>query len=341
MAAGHPSRHWSFVYNNYEEVDIQVIINYFETLNAEYLFQKEKGESGTPHLQGHVSFRDKRRWTQTKKQLKDAGVKKPNWHWEICRSIDHNLKYCSDEDKRDGGEEAIFTNIPQDEIEAAVDRVNTGSTRGATNQRKRKNASNSTATKFTAEELRIPPLHMLRKWQREVVDLVSGEPDDRSVHFFVDADGGTGKSLLSKFLVFHHGAIVVGGKTNDIAFHVKQTIDQGKPLKCVIVDIPRVASSFINYQGIEMCKNGLLFSGKYESGQILFPPPHLIVFTNQWPDETKLSADRYHIHEIKADPEWNSILPEILEMPEDVAPPVFGDDGDIDDDALFAYLNDY
>jgi len=46
---------------------------------------------------------------------------------------------------------------------------------------------------------------------------------------------------------------------------------------------------------LESIKNGLFFSGKYESTQVVMNSPHLIIFANEPPDKSKMSADRWHI----------------------------------------------
>ena len=53
------------------------------------------------------------------------------------------------------------------------------------------------------------------------------------------------------------------------------------------------------FSSIESLKNGLLFSGKYESGQLVTPNPHVIIFSN-WlpPNPRKLSRDRWNIFRI-------------------------------------------
>lgn len=66
----------------------------------------------------------------------------------------------------------------------------------------------------------------------------------------------------------------------------------------IIYDIPRTQLEYVNYDALEKLKNGMAMSGKYEGGMILMPHPHVVVFANQPPDESKLSSDRWFIHEI-------------------------------------------
>ena len=68
----------------------------------------------------------------------------------------------------------------------------------------------------------------------------------------------------------------------------------------VLCDIPRTALGYINYGAIEQLKNGILYSGKYEGGVCIFPPPLVICVANEKPDLTALSVDRWNVVEITA-----------------------------------------
>lgn len=61
---GSPAKHFVFTHNNYTESDLEEWKNVAKDPNVELLiFQSEKGlETGTPHLQGMISFKGKRRW---------------------------------------------------------------------------------------------------------------------------------------------------------------------------------------------------------------------------------------------------------------------------------------
>ena len=53
----------------------------------------------------------------------------------------------------------------------------------------------------------------------------------------------------------------------------------------------------ISYDGLENLKDGLLFSGKYESGMSRFPSPILIVLSNNFPDLSKMGSNRFRIYD--------------------------------------------
>ncbi|UYD39121.1 MAG: replication associated protein [Wigfec virus K19_555] len=78
-------RNFVFTLNNYLEEDV----HYFLSYECKYVcFGKEIGESGTPHLQGYISFANARSL---------AGVKKvhPRAHWEAAKGLPSQAKaYC-------------------------------------------------------------------------------------------------------------------------------------------------------------------------------------------------------------------------------------------------------
>lgn len=79
-----PSKSWCFTINNYTEKDETLL----KDLETSYLiYGREVGESGTPHLQGYITFRKAYRLTALKKLHKTA-------HWEIAKAKDAAINYC-------------------------------------------------------------------------------------------------------------------------------------------------------------------------------------------------------------------------------------------------------
>ncbi len=98
-----PSLYWCFTFNNYSLQDIEK----FQSSDwlSKYVFQKEVGETGTPHLQGWLKLEKKRRLTALKKEFGD----KPRW--SKCSSTPASIKYCSDPDKRDDGTDVYHKGV--------------------------------------------------------------------------------------------------------------------------------------------------------------------------------------------------------------------------------------
>lgn len=132
-------------------------------------------------------------------------------------------------------------------------------------------------------------------WQLEILDIIKQEPDDRTIHWFWEPDGRVGKTQLCKYLVVKHNALMLTGKSNDMYHMLAQNPDKRT---LIIVDVPRSVQDYINYGAIEQIKNGLVFSGKYEGHQLVFNCPHVIVFSNQEPNMSMMSFDRWNIRQI-------------------------------------------
>lgn len=132
-------------------------------------------------------------------------------------------------------------------------------------------------------------------WQLDVVKAIKEEPDNRTVRWYWEPSGGVGKTVLAKHICLKYNAIYVSGKANDVKCAIAQM--DVKP-KIVIWDIPRCMEDYVSYQGIEEVKNGIFFSGKYESGMVIYNCPHVICFANFAPELEKLSLDRWKVARI-------------------------------------------
>lgn len=145
----------------------------------------------------------------------------------------------------------------------------------------------------------IEPIKLIvpdRPWQCQILSIISEEPNDRTIHWFWENVGNTGKSAFTKYLCVRNGALMISGKSGDCKYAVIKYHEEKKRYpKIIIFDIPRTNIDYINYEAIESIKNGCFFSGKYESSQVIMNSPHIIVFANCAPDLSKLSNDRWNI----------------------------------------------
>lgn len=132
----------------------------------------------------------------------------------------------------------------------------------------------------------------LRKWQQQTLSSVSDQ-GDRKVKWIYDEDGNSGKTYLSKYMVATQNAYyVTSGKTKDIIYGYKN-----QPL--VIFDFSRSQEDHINYQAIELFKNGIMFNSKYESGMKIFDSCKIVCMSNFYPNINALSKDRWDINILK------------------------------------------
>lgn len=147
----------------------------------------------------------------------------------------------------------------------------------------------------------------LKKWQKELYDMLTVRcTDDRTVHWLWEGKGDQGKSWFAKYLYnLVPDVMIVTGKAGDIFNMLTNYKEVDIVPRIVVLDVPRsVNKEAISMPAIEKLKDGLMFAGKYKGGIHNLFSPHVVVFANVPPSEeqrAKLSADRWHVGEIKPD----------------------------------------
>lgn len=292
----HAAKRWCFTINNYTAAEQQAILDSADRF-VYLVIGRERGDSGTPHLQGFLIL-------QTKLRL--ANVKAlPGFQRAHLENSRGTPKQASDYCKKDGDFDE-FGDLPE------------------SNQGKRtdfeslkewiKNQPGPISNAALAEE--FPSLYgrykaacldfvelfgakaklvsgNLRGWQAELDERIrTREPDDRKIMFVVDEDGRKGKSWLTRYWFSTRDDLqrLSVGKRDDLAF----AIDPSK--KLFVFDIPRGQMEFLQYSILEQIKDQMIFSPKYESQCKIIPhKSHVVVFCNEEPDRTKMTSDRYKI----------------------------------------------
>jgi len=79
-----------FTFNNYTENNIVEMISTFRTICKKYVFQKEIGSQGTPHLQGAI-------WLHKRMRFTEFGLPS-SIHWEKMRNEEASIAYCKKSD---------------------------------------------------------------------------------------------------------------------------------------------------------------------------------------------------------------------------------------------------
>lgn len=138
-------------------------------------------------------------------------------------------------------------------------------------------------------------------WEKKLLKLLKTEPDDRTINWYWESEGNSGKSTFTKFLCSKYNAITLSNKCTDMKYGLVKFHEENHYYPdIIIIDIPRsIDLEYLSYTGIEEVKNGCFFSSKYESKQIIMPNPHIVIFSNEEPNYDKMSKDRWHIHHIK------------------------------------------
>lgn len=134
-------------------------------------------------------------------------------------------------------------------------------------------------------------------WQAQLVAMTTNKPCERTVHWIFNASGNAGKSKLQKWLCWSEGAkrIPLGTATQ-----IKTAVVGVGPRRIYVVNIPRVTGNQESqrdlFSALEEVKDGWVSSNMYGKDQELFMvPPHLFIFSNDLPDLTLASADRWKI----------------------------------------------
>lgn len=252
-----PAKNWCFTFNNpnqYLEVPENYdLCEYFGLLLKEkkvnYIYQLEKGENGTEHIQGYI---------QSESKIRPSSLKLPKQiHWEKSRgSQEDNINYCSKEDTRVKGP---FTNIRQ------------------------------------SRKPHILKYSELKPWQKELADICEQEPDDRTINWIYDEEGGKGKTALCKYIISNYNATLVNGSTKDSIYGILAHKDSTKIYPDIILwNLPR-SQKGVSFSAIEQIKDGLFYNRKYESSMVFMAPPHIFIFANYLPNLEELTLDRWNI----------------------------------------------
>lgn len=293
------SRSYAFTLNNYTRDHINAIVALSEDRNVDYLiFGREVAPTtGTRHLQGYLIFSVRRRLDVARRLLAPA-------HVELARgSPVQNRDYCV----KDGDFEE-FGAIPDDVGQGRrtdIDRYMSWL----------RNYDGFPPVREIIEQ--FPGLYMryrdrcveirdtictrpaiqegdYNEWQDQLAGRLQDPcTDDRAIEFYVDPDGGAGKSWFIRRMITEHPdevQMLSIGKRDDLAYAIDET------KRIFLVNVPRDSMEFLNYAVLEMLKDRLVFSTKYQSRtKQLSHVPHVVVLSNEEPDRTKMTHDRPRI----------------------------------------------
>jgi len=234
-----------------------------------YSFQFEWNEEGTNiHMQGALIYKTKGRPAENFRCGTDTDRIK--WLTKSRRaSVDEILRYTWKKDGSEVNDSHVSNFVVPKPIKPVIDRM----------------------------EGKI-----WKSWQLEVKELLKKDIDDRKIHWYVDLKGGQGKTSLAHHICMHNAdACYCIGKVADMQYLLAEALKKGIDYETVIMDFPRKAEQWLNYDGLEMIKNGFFMSGKYESSMYTRNVKRVIVFSNFKPDIHALSEDRWDIREIGED----------------------------------------
>lgn len=293
------AKRWVFTLNNPTDDDEQLFYGDFyprhESRIDYMIVGKEVGESGTPHFQGFVCFNVRTKLTWLKNHLS------PRAHFEVARGSNYQAsEYCK---KDDDYEE--FGALPDEAKHGSAKQFET--LRDWAKAQEECPSEKEVAESFphlwckyrrsVMDMVRMfapaPDIQSgdLRGWQIELKEKLDGEADARSVIFVVDPEGNKGKSWFVRWMVskYPDTVQVLGPARRDDLAHI---VDIEKSI--FLLNVPRGSMEHLNYGFLESLKDRMVLSPKYESTmKMLKHLPHVVVFSNEQPDETKMTEDRY------------------------------------------------
>lgn len=292
------SKRWVFTLNNYTPADVTRLEALGTLPNTTYLvFGKEVASTGTPHLQGFIIFESTHRPARVRSILVRC-------HVEVARGTSVQAStYC----KKDGDyQEFGVCPGPDQGKRTDWDRYQTYVRELGRVPTPRDLCADGFTSLYARYSRRLveiavatlpcPPLTESEPrfgWQTRVAGILGGDPSDRVINFVHESVGNAGKSWFCRYMLSTKPdkvQVLSIGKRDDLAY----AIDASKSI--FLFDIPRGQMEYLQYPVLEMLKDRLVFSPKYESlCKRLHAVPHVVIFSNEPPDETKMSVDRYNI----------------------------------------------
>lgn len=223
-------RRGCFVLNNWTQTELDKLVTFAKVRGCSYIYAKEIGESGTPHIQGYINFGKRVSFNVLRKLS-------PRAHWEKCKGSEkQNVDYC----RKDGDYETnIKIKLSAKELQAKIDK-------------------DILAGEYDNVQW--------REWQRGLLQRLRGVPDKRKIIWFWERTGNVGKSYLAKYIDIQYNAVLCEGKSADVNNQVVKFLEEYQRAPTIIIaDIPRSSAKFINYGCIEKIKNGHCYSGMFYS----------------------------------------------------------------------------
>ena len=298
------AKRWCFTLNNYTSEEVNSITALSDREDVQYLvFGYETGDQGTPHLQGYVYFSVAKRFATVTGLI-------PRAHLEVSRGTPKEAsEYCKKESNfvefgaLPGGQ---GTRSDIDRIIEWLDEFIESHSRAPTARevaQQQPKALLRYRDFISFAQLRAPEPDLItgecREWQSDLESLLSDPcSDSRSIHFFVDERGGSGKTWFQQYLFTkmpNRVQMLQPAQFKDMAY----LIDPSKDIFLINVPRGRMESFSLNFSILECLKDRVVQSTKYTPMmKVLSRLPHVVVFSNEDPPRNILSTDRYKVNNL-------------------------------------------
>lgn len=142
----------------------------------------------------------------------------------------------------------------------------------------------------------------LRQWQQDLLNYMESDDSDRHINWITNFDGNVGKTWFIKWLSINKPSVLPiqgSGRVGDIIFIVNNFLDEYEDPEWIIFNLTRRSNNFDSiYEILEMIKDGFITSTKYQGRTRNFLSPKVLVMSNQYPDLSQMSIDRWKIQNL-------------------------------------------
>nr|ACC78688.1 replication protein [Gossypium darwinii symptomless alphasatellite] len=269
------------------------LVPLFENTSVSYACWQEEESPTTRrrHLQGYLQLKTKKSLSAVKSLFGDLN---PHLEKQRARRTDEARDYCMKEETRVSGPFEFGDYCPS----GSHKRRQRESVIRSPVRMAEENPSVFRRVKAKIAGGRIPEdrawiqISNLKSWQSRLQTLLERAPDDRTIFWVYGPDGGEGKSTFARDL-YRSGTwfYTRGGSADNVSYQYIGQLGNN-----IVFDIPRDKKDYLQYSLIEMFKDRLIVSNKYEPLMApLINCIHVVVMSNFLPDFEKISQDRVHV----------------------------------------------
>ena len=150
-----------------------------------------------------------------------------------------------------------------------------------------------------------------RPWQRELL-VYANNPTPRRIIWVVGKKGNEGKSFFQNQIEEQYGlhrvcTMSLTESSRNLLHYMRGCVDIATDI--FLFNIPKsVDMENVNYSLLENIKDGKAMTGKYTTKKLYFTTPNVVmVFSNDYPDTTDFSDDRWMIFKINKELELEEV----------------------------------
>ena len=146
---------------------------------------------------------------------------------------------------------------------------------------------------------------ILRPWQKALLEYI--KPSTREIIWVIGKHGNEGKSWFQEYMEskFGWGKVICGMDIKMKKGSICHVLSKRSLMTTdkFLFDVGKAnTDDEVNYELLEKIKNGRTVAAKFDSKELKFKTPNtVVVFSNEKPDVSELSKDRWKIFRIRDD----------------------------------------